>query len=175
MTMNPLSVRLVLVVLVFLGAFVFSTSGSQERVVRSHPVPEGPSWLTYEGAEGPGRGRHIVLIAADQEYRSEQAMPMLARTLATHHGFDCTVLFSVNEDGDVDPTLPIRWQDETVEHDIPGLEYLESADLLIVFSRLITLPDEQVAHIIKYIESGRPIIGIRTANHGFLQVYFFRS
>ncbi|MEC7499961.1 MAG: hypothetical protein VYE67_16700, partial [Planctomycetota bacterium] len=64
------------------------------------------SWLHYTGADGPGQGKHVVLIAAEQEYRSEESMPMLARVLASHHGFDCTVLFSVNEKGEVDPTLP---------------------------------------------------------------------
>ncbi|MHC4117077.1 MAG: ThuA domain-containing protein [Planctomycetota bacterium] len=134
-----------------------------------HPVPESPLWLTYKGADGPGSGKHIVLIAADQEYRSEQSMPMLARILAGRHGFDCTVLFSLNDKGQVDPTIKIRWQDKNVLHNIPGLEYLRTADLLILFSRLITLPDGQVKHVIDYLDSGKPIIGVRTANHGFLQ------
>ena len=63
----------------------------------AHPVPENPQWLTYPGGVGPGKGKHIVLIAAEQEYRSEQSMPMLAKILSQHHGFDCTVLFAVNE------------------------------------------------------------------------------
>jgi len=139
-----------------------------------HPVPQSPLWLTYKGGDGPGSGKHIVLIAADQEYRSEQSMPMLAGILAKRHGFDCTVLFSVNDKGEVDPTIKIRWQDKNVLHNIPGLEYLEKADLLVLFSRLITLPDEQIEHIISYLDSGKPIIGIRTANHGFLQNFPYK-
>lgn len=131
-------------------------------------APAAPLWLEYTGGDGPGAGRHVVLIAADQEYRSEEALPMLAKILATHHGFDCTVLFAVNGEGLVDPTQKIRWQDETVEHHIPGLEKLADADLVILFSRLITLPDDEVRRIIDYLDSGRPVIGIRTANHGFL-------
>ena len=134
----------------------------------SHPVPDSPRWLTYPGGEGPGRGKHIVLIAAEQEYRSEQSLPMLARILATRHGFDCTVLFAQNKDGLVDPTQKIRWEDKTVLHDIPGLEHLQHADLMILFSRLITLPDVQIRHVIDYLDSGKPILAIRTANHGFL-------
>src|SRR5688572_12021862 len=64
-------------------------------------------WLTYPGGDSPGKGRRIVLIAADQEYRSEESMPMMAKILSTHHGFDCTVLFAVNEKGEVDPTMPV--------------------------------------------------------------------
>ena len=135
----------------------------------SHPVPQSPLWLTYQGAGGPGSGKHIVLIAADQEYRSEQSMPMLAGILSKRHGFDCTVLFSVNDKGESDPTMPTHFKDKNMTHDIPGLEHLGKADLLILFSRMITLPDKQVKHVIDYLDSGKPIIGIRTANHGFLK------
>jgi len=58
----------------------------------AHPVPDDPRWLTYPGGDGPGRGKHVVLIAAEQEYRSEQSMPMLAKILSSRHGFHCTVL-----------------------------------------------------------------------------------
>ena len=135
----------------------------------AHPVPESPQWLTYSGGEGPGKGKHIVLIAADQEYRSEQSMPMLAKILSTRHGFDCTVLFGVNEKGEVDPTMPVYPEKgkEFKQHHIPGLEHLASADLVIFFSRLLTLPIEERELIVKYIDSGKPIIAIRTANHGF--------
>jgi len=134
----------------------------------SHPVPESPLWLTYEGEDGPGKGRHIVLIAAEQEYRSEQSMPMLAAILAKRHGFDCTVLFSVNDRGESDPTMKTRGDGKNVVHNIPGLQYLAKADLLILFNRFITLPDDQIQHVIDYLDSGKPLIGIRTANHGFM-------
>ncbi|MDG2129317.1 MAG: ThuA domain-containing protein [Fuerstiella sp.] len=143
--------------------------------VKLHPVPDSPLWLTYPGGEGPGRGRHVVLVAADQEYRSEQSMPMLAKILSKRHGFDCTVLFSLNESDHVDPTQKIRWQDKTVQHRIPGLEHLQNADLLILFSRLITLSDDQIQHVVSYVDSGKPIIGIRTANHGFLENFPYQK
>ena len=139
-----------------------------ETAPAPHPVPASPLWLTYPGAEGPGQGKHIVLIAADQEYRSEEALPMLARILSARHGFHTTVLFGLNEDGLVDPTAKIRWQDESAQHSIPGLEHLESADLVVLFSRLLTLPPEQLEHFYAYLDSGKPLIGLRTANHGFL-------
>lgn len=134
----------------------------------AHPVPESPLWLTYPGGDGPGKGKHVVFVAADQEYRSEYALPMLARLLAKHHGFHCTVLFGVNDKGEVDPTMKIRWEDKTVTHNVPGLEHLDKADLAVFFTRLLSLPDRQLAHVYKYLDSGKPVIGIRTANHGFL-------
>jgi hypothetical protein len=133
------------------------------------PVPDNPQWLVYPGAEGPGKGKRIVLIAADQEYRSEQAMPMLAKVLSTHHGFDATVLFAVNDQGEVDPTMPVYPEKgkEFKEHHIPGLEQLAAADLVIFFPRLLTLPMPERELIVKYVDSGKPIIALRTANHGF--------
>ncbi len=128
-----------------------------------------PQWLIYPGGDGPGKGRCIVLIAADQEYRSEESMPMMAKILSTHHGFECTVLFAVNAKGEVDPTMPVYPEQgkEFNNHHIPGLEQLASADLVIFFPRLLTLPVSEREMIVKYIDSGKPIISIRTGNHGF--------
>ena len=131
----------------------------------------GVQWLTYKGEEGPGKGKHIVLISADQEYRSEQSMPMLAKILSKRHGFDCTVLFGVNDKGQVDPTMPVypkRGEEDSFKsHSITGLQHLQKADLVIFFLRLLTLPTEQKEQIVAYLDSGKPIIGLRTANHGF--------
>ena len=158
------------VLFAFVLGLLLTASGSSPRLsAAEHPVPESPLWLTYSGEKGPGIGKHIVLIAAEQEYRSEYSMPMLARLLAKHHGFHCTVLFSLNKDNDVDPTQKIRWEDKTVTHNIPGLEHLAKCDLVIMFSRLLSLPPEQLQHIYDYLDSGKPLIGIRTANHGFIE------
>jgi hypothetical protein len=161
----PSIASLVSIVLGILGSFVFPMAALQAL---EHPVPESPLWLTYAGGDGPGAGKHVVLVAAEQEYRSEHSMPMLARLLAKHHGFHCTVLFSLNKDNEVDPTQKIKWDDKTVMHNIPGLEHLKHCDLVIWFSRLLSLPPDQLQHVYDYLDSGKPIIGIRTANHGFI-------
>lgn len=115
-------------------------------------------WLTYPGGDGPGKGKKIVFIAAEQSYRSELSMPLMARILS-RHGFTCTVLFAIDpQTGTIDPR---------VKNNIPGLEQLGSADLLVAFMRWRELPDEQMKHIIDYTESGRPILGIRNATHPF--------
>lgn len=136
------------------------------RPLYRHPVPESELWLTFPGGDGPGKGKHIVLIAAEQEYRSEQSMPMLARILSQRHGFDCTVLFSVNDQGEVDPTLPAPFEDRSKRHRIPGLEHLAKADCLIWLSRFMQLPDEERKHFHDYFDSGKPVLALRTANHG---------
>jgi type 1 glutamine amidotransferase len=116
-------------------------------------------WVVYPGGEGPGKGKQIVLVSGDEEYRSEEALTQLGKILAKHHGFRCTVLFAVDpKDGKVNPL---------VIDNIPGLENLKTADLMIIATRWRDLPDAQMRHVVEYVESGRPIIGLRTATHAF--------
>ena len=56
------------------------------------PAHAGDPWLVVEGGEGPGKGKQVVLLSGDEEYRSEEALTQLAKILAEHHGFDCRVL-----------------------------------------------------------------------------------
>jgi type 1 glutamine amidotransferase len=122
------------------------------------PAKGADRWLSYEGGAGPGQGKHIVLISGDEEYRSEEAMPMLGRILSQHHGFQCTVLFSLAEDGTVHPNN---------QENITGLESLASADLMIIFTRFRRPADEDMKHINDYLRAGKPVIGLRTATHAF--------
>lgn len=116
-------------------------------------------WVVYEGKEGPGQGKHIVIVTGDEEYRSEESMPQLGKILAMQHGFRVTVLFAIDpQDGYIDPE---------VNNNIPGLDALESSDLMILFTRFRDLPDEQMAHIVAYLDTGKPIMGLRTATHAF--------
>jgi type 1 glutamine amidotransferase len=115
-------------------------------------------WLVFDGAAGPGKGKHVVLVSGDEEYRSEEALPQLAKILAKHHGFKCTVLFAIGKDGTIDPSR---------NDNIPGLEALRSADLMIIATRFRNLPDDQMKEMVDYVESGRPIVGMRTATHAF--------
>jgi len=116
-------------------------------------------WVTYEGGDGPGQGKHIVLVSGDEEYRSEEALPQLGKILAKRHGFKCTVLFAIDpETGIIDPNN---------QNNIPGLEALKTADLMIIFTRFRALPDDQMQLIDDYLKSGRPVIGIRTSTHAF--------
>jgi hypothetical protein len=113
----------------------------------------------YEGKAGPGQGKRVVLVSGDEEYRSEELLPQLGKILAVHHGFSCTVLFAINKaTGEIDPV---------VTDNIPGLETLEKADLLIIATRFRNLPDEQMKFVDAYLESGKPVIGLRTATHAF--------
>ena len=123
------------------------------------PAGAEDAWIVFEGGDGPGKGKHIVLISGDDEYRSEETCPQLGKILSKHHGFKCTVLFAIDPaDGTIKPDH---------QTNIPGLEALKTADLAVVFLRFRNLPDEQMQHFVDYIESGKPVIGLRTATHSF--------
>ncbi|HOK76172.1 MAG TPA: ThuA domain-containing protein [Verrucomicrobiota bacterium] len=116
-------------------------------------------WVVYQGRSGPGQGKHIVFLTGDEEYRSEEGLPMLAKILAVRHGFKCTVLFAIDPaDGTIKPT---------VLNNIPGMEALDTADLCIMKLRFRELPDAQMKHFVDYVDSGRPIIALRTSTHAF--------
>jgi type 1 glutamine amidotransferase len=116
-----------------------------------------PKPIVLEGKDGPGKGKHVILISGDQEYRSEETIPQLAKILATRHGFKCTVLFTLDKDGTINPNV----------NDIPGLEALKSADLMVIFTRFLNLPDAQMQHVVDYLAAGKPVVGLRTATHAF--------
>lgn len=128
-------------------------------LVMSLPVQGADPWAVFKGADGPGQGKHVVLISGDEEYRSEEGLPQLAKILAKRHGFTCTVLFAIDpNDGTINPNVTTN---------IPGLEALDKADLMVILTRFRDLPDAQMKHVVDYVESGRPIIGLRTATHAF--------
>ena len=115
-------------------------------------------FVVYDGFDGPGKGKHIVLVSGDEEYRSEESLPQLGKILAKHHGFKCTVLFAIDKDGTINPNR---------RDNIPGLEALKSADLMVMFLRFRDLPDEQMMHLVDYVEGGGAIVALRTATHAF--------
>ena len=116
-------------------------------------------WLTLPAKAGTANGKRVVLISGDEEYRSEESCPMLAKILSQKYGFNCVVLFAINPDGGyIDPNF---------QQDIPGTAALDSADLMIIGSRFRQLPDDQIARFAAYFNAGKPVIGFRTATHAF--------
>ena len=118
-----------------------------------------PGVITFKGKPGlPGSGKKVVLLGGDEEYRSEEANPQLAKILSQHHGFDCVVTFSVDpETGHVD----VNNQTST-----PGLQHLDDADLCIMFWRFRNPDAKASKHLDAYVKAGKPIIGLRTSTHG---------
>ena len=140
-----------------------SPTGSDALPEKAAPqraaAPTDPRWLVYPTGPGPGNNKRIVLVAGDEEYRSEEAMPMLGRLLSEHHGFETVVLFSQDPTtGEIDPTQSTF---------IPGLEMIAGADLLVLDLRFRELLDEDMAHVMDHVLTGKPLIGIRTSTHAF--------
>ena len=113
--------------------------------------------VKYTGSVKEKKGKNLVLIASDHEYRAEETIPALARILAVHHGIDCTVLFGLNKDGEIEAGIS----------NIPGLEALKKADGMVIFTRFLALPPEQMKHIDDYLNRAGPVVGLRTSTHGF--------
>lgn len=116
-----------------------------------------PLTLEVSGGEGPGKGKHVVLLAGDEEYRSEEALPMLAGVLG-RHGFKCTVLFSVNKEGLIDPNNGSS---------LSGSAALDSADAIIMSLRFRHWEDEAMGRFEKAFHRGVPIVALRTSTHPF--------
>lgn len=113
--------------------------------------------VVYEGKSGPGKGKHILFIASDHEYRGEETCPAIARILADRYGFKCTVLFGQTEDGFI----------KQGSSNIPGIEEIEDADMLFLFLRFLHPNDEWMAKFEGYLKRGGPILGLRTTTHAF--------
>lgn len=123
------------------------------------PLRAADPWLEVHGGAGPGKGKRVVLVSGDEEYRSEEALSQLAKILGLRHGFDCTVLYAIDPDsGKIDPNK---------NDNIPGLEKLASADVMVIATRFRNLPDEQMRHIDAYLKAGKPVVAMRTATHAF--------
>jgi type 1 glutamine amidotransferase len=114
--------------------------------------------IVYPGKAGPGQGKHVVFLSGDEEYRSEEGLPMLAKILSQRHGFKCTVLFALEQDGTINPDAKAS---------APGVEALDSADAVVMLLRYRAWPDAQMKHFVEAYRRGVPIIGLRTSTHAF--------
>ena len=148
----------------FISVLILLSCNSSKKEITSPSkeatsLPDKPiQWVEYKGKEDTNK--NIVLVSGDEEYRSEEALPMLAKILSHHHGFNCTVLFAQDPEkpGVINPNYT---------NNIPGLEALNDADLMILFTRFRALPDQQMQHFQNYLQRGKPVIAIRTATHAF--------
>jgi hypothetical protein len=134
--------------LTLLGVLVFPTPSAVQN----------PHLVVYEGTSGPGAGKHIVWLAGDHEYRSEETLPALARILASRYGFKCSVFFT---------TDPATGFIEPGSSNVAGLDALRTADLMVVFLRFQDFPDGEMKHVADYLDRGGPVVGFRTATHAF--------
>lgn len=105
-------------------------------------------WLA--AAETPAARPHLVMVIADDEYRTGETLPA----------------FTAAELGDTFRVTTVG-PDAAGSGGIPGLETVEGIDVLLVSARRRPLPARQLERIRGHVAAGRPVVGIRTANHAF--------
>ena len=94
---------------------------------------------------------HVVLLSGSAEYHTDESLAALATDWPKRFRVRCTLVTAKDAAGDP----------------IPNIDALDSADLAVVFTGRLRPPKEQLAVFHRYCESGKPIIGIRTASHAF--------
>ena len=140
---SPVMLRTLLLLGLFAAAV---TAAAQSTLVLNPP------------AGVPAKNKHVVLLSGDEEYRSEEALPMLAKILSQRHGFKTTVLFALDPDGTINPEN---------QKSLAGSEALDSADLIILALRFRNWPDDQMKRFVSAYHRGVPIIALRTSTHSF--------
>ena len=121
-------------------------------------IPVVDSSVSYPAKRGAGQGRHIVFLAGDEEYRSEEGLPMLAKILSQRHGFKCTVLFSVDPDGTINPKA---------SKSLSNPAALDTAEAVVMLLRFRAWPDDDMTRFDNLLRAGKPIIALRTSTHAF--------
>ncbi len=91
----------------------------------------------------------VCLVSGSLEYRSDASLASLQTYLEARYPVRCTRAFRRTDD------------------DLPGLENLATSDAAIFFTRRLTISGEQLQRVKDYCQSGRAIVGVRTASHGF--------
>lgn len=117
-------------------------------------VAAGPAFAQSPSPSAEARAPHVVFVTGDDEYRSEVTMPMIAAILEKVHGIRTTVTYA----------RPIPQTKDNIE----GLEALDGADLMVLFTRFRALPENQLEPILRFVDSGKPLVGLRTTTHAFL-------
>ncbi len=92
---------------------------------------------------------NVCLISGSEEYQSEKILPEFKKYLEERYNVHATLVQALSKT------------------DIPGLEALEDCDTALFFTRRREIDGEQLERVKKYLTSGRPIVAVRTASHGF--------
>lgn len=91
----------------------------------------------------------VVMLSGAWEYKSQEALPVLQKHLEKQLNVQCTLVQARKAKGD----------------DVPGIEALADADVMVVFMRRQSLKGDQLKAFRDFCEAGKPVVGIRTASH----------
>ena len=134
----------------------FTPAGGTARVQRHVEQYLAPTFESRQLLAAAGMGAHavderphVVLIAAESEYDSHKTLPAFARKYLDKD-YHCTCLTASGREGGG-------------RDDIPGLEAVDDADLLILSIRRRSLPVVQMDHLERYLRAGKPLVALRTS------------
>ena len=115
------------------------------------PSLQSRQLLAAVGMSPAARDRrpHIVFVIADDEYESEETLPAFARQNLGKK-FRCTFCYA-------------RDNNATNRNDVPGMEALYDADLLVLSMRRRALPVTQMDFLERYIRAGKPLVALRVS------------
>jgi type 1 glutamine amidotransferase len=92
---------------------------------------------------------HVTILVSDDHYEADETLPEFGQMLREKHGCHVTVMHGQGTSN------------------IPLTDELEKADCLVLYIRRLALPEEQLAAVRRYVDAGKPLVGMRTASHGF--------
>ncbi len=99
---------------------------------------------------GAAKKLKVLLVSGSVEYKSDDSLALWQKHLEANHPVEIVRAF--------------RKTDE----DIPDLiDGLDKCDVAVFFTRRLKIDGSQLDAVKKYAASGKPVIGIRTASHGF--------
>lgn len=107
-------------------------------------------WATA-GATANDKPIKICLVSGSEEYKSNESLAAFQEVVEKSFPIKCSRAF---------------WKSKT---ELPGLEALDSCDVMLLFTKRLEIPSDQLEIVKKYCLAGRPVVGVRTASHAFQQ------
>src|SRR5215216_2636199 len=91
----------------------------------------------------------LCMLSGSEEYKSNESLAAFQELVEKKFAIKCSRAF---------------WKSKT---ELPGLDALNSCDVMLLFTKRLEIPNDQLELVKKYCLSGRPIVGLRTASHAF--------
>ncbi len=102
------------------------------------------------------QGKTAVFVIGEREYGTPRTLPEFAKKHLEPLGINCEFVFAESDNRD------------SIEcHTFRGLDVLDDADILILSLRRRYPAEEDLKKIRDWVESGNPVIAIRTSSHAF--------
>lgn len=95
------------------------------------------------------RRKSVVFLVSDDHYNADKTLPIFAEDIGGRCGYRVGVIHGLGGS------------------DFRPVGLLDSADLLVVFTRRLAIPAVLLEKIQAHLNAGRPLLGMRTASHGF--------